>query len=218
MDLTEPPDDIDVPGEVVNKPQRSASVKRSRSPDQTHSVSKRARSTTATSQRSLSPKRDYPRGTSRVTRPTLSRPVQAQDLANFKSDMTSLIQDMIQSSLSSFASQFKANTGSKGDSSQDQAHDISQDQDQDLEQDPSPGQVDHVDPPEGEEIQGASEEYDPDLHQGDPNLSQLVLTEEEQRDFYYFNEASTSSQSKKGKPCYGRFPKRIQILFASSTG
>ena len=47
-----------------------------------------------------------------VTRPTPTspiqsedRPVQARDLADFKSDMTSLIQDMIQSSLSSFASQ-----------------------------------------------------------------------------------------------------------------
>ena len=55
--------------------------------------------------------------------------MQAQDLANFKTDMTSLIQDMIQSSLSSFASQFKANSGSKGDSSQDQAQEISRDPD-----------------------------------------------------------------------------------------
>ena len=59
------------------------------------------------------PLKGYPRGTSTVTRPTPSspikvkdRPVQAQDLADFKSDMTSSIQDMIQSSLSSFASQF----------------------------------------------------------------------------------------------------------------
>ena len=56
-----------------------------------------------------------------------------------------------------------------------------------------------MDPPEGEEGELASEEEDPDLHQGDPNLSQLVLTEKEQRDFDSFNEASTSSQSKKGK-------------------
>ena len=42
VDLTEPPEDIDAPGEVVNKPQRSASVKRSRSPGKTHIVSKRA--------------------------------------------------------------------------------------------------------------------------------------------------------------------------------
>ena len=123
VDLTEPPIDIYAPVEVINKPQRSASVKRSRSQDQTHSVSKRARSTTATSKRSLSPKRDYPRGTSTVTRPTPSsptlsspikiqdRPVQAQDLANFKTDMTSLIQDMIQSSLSSLPPSLKIALG-----------------------------------------------------------------------------------------------------------
>ena len=40
VDLTEPPEDIDAPGEVVNKPQRSPSVKRSRSPGKTHIVSK----------------------------------------------------------------------------------------------------------------------------------------------------------------------------------
>ena len=97
---------------------------------------------------------------------------------------------LIQSSLSSFASQFKASSGSKGDYSQDQVHEISRDHD--LEQD-------HVDPPEGEEGELASEEEDPDLHQRDPNLSQLVLTEEEQRDFDSFKEASTSSQCKKGK-------------------
>ena len=101
-DLTESPVDIDAPVEVINKPRRSASVKRSRSQDQKHSVSKRARSSTATSKRSLSPKRDYPRGTSTVTRSTPSspikievRPVQAQDFANFKTDITSLIQYMI---------------------------------------------------------------------------------------------------------------------------
>ena len=85
---------------------------------------------------------------------------------------------MIQSSLSLFVSQFKSSSGNKRESSQDLAHKISRDQG--LEQDPSPGQVDHVDPPKGEEGELASEEEDPDLHQGDPHLSQLVLTEEEQ--------------------------------------
>ena len=81
---------------VNNKSDRS--VKRSRSQDQTHSVSKRAKAATTNSQRSLSPKRDYPRGTSTVTRPNPTSPiqsedgpVQAQDLADFKSDMTFLI-------------------------------------------------------------------------------------------------------------------------------
>ena len=86
-------------------------------------------------QRQLPRDPSLPKGTTRtstVTRPTLAspinvedRPVQAQDLPNFKTNMTSLIQDMSQSSLSSFASQFKANSGSKGDSSQDQAQEIS---------------------------------------------------------------------------------------------
>ena len=40
-----------------------------------------------------------------------------------------------------------------------------------------------MDSPEGEEGELASEEVDPDLHQGDSNLSQLALTEEEQGDF-----------------------------------
>ena len=111
-----------------------------------------------------------------------------------------MIQDMNQSFLSLFVSQLKANSsGSKGESSQDQAYKISRDQDQELEQDPSPSLVDHVNPPEGEEGELTSEKEDPDLHQRNPNLSQLVLTEEELRDFDSFNEASTNFHSKKGK-------------------
>ena len=94
-------------------------------------ASKLARPETPTSQRSLSPQRDYPQGT--VTKPSQAspkhaedRPVQAQDLANFKSDMTSLIKDMIQSSLSTIASQFKPESGGKGGSSQDQEQDQNQ--------------------------------------------------------------------------------------------
>ena len=67
---------------------RSASAKRARPRDQaTTNVSKRARSSASTSRRSLSPRRDYPRGTSTVTRPSRAslkcaedRPVHAQDL------------------------------------------------------------------------------------------------------------------------------------------
>ena len=55
-----------------------------------------------------------------------------------------------------------------------------------------------MDPSEGKEGELASEEEDPDLHQGNPNLSQLVMTEEEQQAFDSLNEASTSSQNKKG--------------------
>ena len=91
----------------------------------------------------------------------------------------------------------KANSGSKGDSSQVQVQvqEISRDPDQDLEQD----QVDHVNPPEEEGGLASEDDEDPVLQQGDPDLSQLVLTEKEQQDFDSFNEASTSSQIKKGK-------------------
>ena len=68
------------------------------------------------------------------------RLVHARDLAYFKSDMTTLIQDMIQSSPSSFASQFESDSLSKGDSSQDPAQRISRDQG------PSPDHVYHVSP------------------------------------------------------------------------
>ena len=40
-----------------------------------------------------------------------------------------------------------------------------------------------MDSPEGEEGELASEEVDPNLHLGDSILSQLALTEKEQRDF-----------------------------------
>ena len=83
--------------------------------------------------------------------------------------MTFLIQNMIQSSLSTFASQFKSDSGGKGESF--------------LHREPSP---DHVDPSEGEEGELASDEEDPGLDRGDPNLTQLVLTEEEQRNFESF--------------------------------
>ena len=79
VDLTEPQEETDAPGEVdeiIDKPSRSTSVKRSRSQDQSeqaHAKAKRARSatitSTITSQRSLSPRRDYPRGTSTITKP-----------------------------------------------------------------------------------------------------------------------------------------------------
>ena len=119
-------------GDVETKSGRSVSSKRSRSRDQAPKFSKPARCKTVSSHRSLSPQTDYPRGTSTVTKPSQvspkqaeDRPVQAQDLASFKSDMTTLIKDMIQSSLSTFASQFKSDSGDKGKSSQDQAHKIS---------------------------------------------------------------------------------------------
>ena len=47
-----------------------------------------------------------------------------------------------------------------------------------------------------------SEEEDPNLYHGDPNLSQFLITEEEQREFHSFNdhnEDAMRSQYKKGK-------------------
>ena len=69
-----------------------------------------------------------------------------------------------------------------------------------------------MDPSEGEEGDLASDEEDPGLHRGDPNLTQLVLTEEEQRDFESFTLASPSvpQKGKNGKPLYGRVPRRIR--------
>ena len=91
---------------------RSASAKRARPRDQASTnVSKLARSNASTSRRSLSPRRDYPRGTITVMRPSQAspkhaedRPVHGQDLKVFKADMTSMLADMLQSSFSNFAS------------------------------------------------------------------------------------------------------------------
>ena len=108
------------------------------------------------------------------------KPVQAQDLAAFKSDMPTLIKDIIQSSLSSFASQFKSDSVDKGESFQD--HETSRDK----EHSPDPSE----DPSEGKEGELASEGEDPELDQGDPYLDQLMLTEEEEKDFESFTLAS----------------------------
>ena len=67
---------------------------------------------------SPSPKRDYPRGTCTVTRPSQASPrkaehtvTPAQDLEAFKADMTSMLSDMLQASFQKFASQFNTNSG-----------------------------------------------------------------------------------------------------------
>ena len=67
--------------------------------------------------------------------------------------------------------------------------------------------LDCVDPSKGEgEL--ASDEEEPDLNQGDPNLDQLMLTEDEQKDFESFPLASLSISLQKGirgvEPLYGR--------------
>ena len=85
---------------------RSASAKRPRPEDQaTGKAPKRARSA-STSRKSLSPRRNYPRGTCTATRPSQAspqraqdRPAPVQDLEAFEADMTSMLSDMLQSSL-----------------------------------------------------------------------------------------------------------------------
>ena len=98
---------------------------RARPKDQATKKAKAKRAGSAsTSQRSSSPKRDYPRGTCTVTRPSQASPrkaehtvTPAQDLESFKADMTSMLSDMLQSSLKKFASQFNTNSGGQGNNS-----------------------------------------------------------------------------------------------------
>ena len=54
-------------------------------------------------------------------------------------------------------------------------------------------QVDPLEREEGELL--ASEEEDPNLHQGDPSLTQLVMTEEEQQDLDSFAVAVAVDQA-----------------------
>ena len=80
----------------VDPCERSASVARARPQDQVTKQAKAKRAGSAsTSRRSPSPKRDYPRGTCTVTRPSQASPrkaehtvTPAQDLEAFKADMT----------------------------------------------------------------------------------------------------------------------------------
>ena len=103
---------------------RSASAKRAAPQDQASTnVSKCARYSASTSHKSLSPRRDYPRGTDTATKPAQAspscaenRPVHAQDLEVFKADMTSMLADMLNSSLAKFASQLKSGSEGQGDS------------------------------------------------------------------------------------------------------
>ena len=163
---------------------RSASVKRARPQEQQATTTKRARSSALTSRRSLSPRRDHPRGTSTVARPSQAspeqaenRPVHAQDLEIFKADMTSMLADMLKSSLSDFASQLKPSSGGQGDavSTQNVASDI--------EKEPS------VHDNRSERGYSASDE-DPIVTPGDPKLENPMMTEEEEKDFETFVLAS----------------------------
>ena len=110
----------------VDSSERSASVARARPQDQATKQAKAKRAGSAsTSRRSpSSPKRDYPRGTCTVTRPSQASPrkaehtvTPAQDLEAFKADMTSMLSDMLQVSFQKFASQFNTNSGGQGNNS-----------------------------------------------------------------------------------------------------
>ena len=170
---------------------RSASVKRPRPKDQaTDKAPKRARSA-STSRRSLSPKRDYPRGTCTATRPSQAspkraedRPAPAQDLEAFNTDMTSMLSDMLQSSFSKFASLFNPSSGGQGDSVPTQT--VTSVPTTDVASD-------HEDIPPGPEDQSEGEivdsEGDP-VDTGIPRLDSLKMTEEEERDFDNFSLAS----------------------------
>ena len=99
----------------------SASAKRPRPKDQAAvKALKRARSA-STSRRSLSPRRDYPRGTCTATTPSQAspkraqdRPAPAQDLEAFQADIT-CCQTCFSPPLV-FASQFKPSSGGQGKS------------------------------------------------------------------------------------------------------
>ena len=105
--------------------ERSASVARARPQDQVTKQAKAKRAgSTSTPRRSPSPKRDYPRGTCTVTRPSQASPrkaehtvTPAQDLEAFKADMTSRLSDMLQTSFQKFASQFNTKSGGQGNNS-----------------------------------------------------------------------------------------------------
>ena len=109
----------------VDSSEGSASVARARPQDQVTKQAKAKRAgSTSTPRRSPSPKRDYPRGTCTVTRPSQASPrkaehtvTPAQDLEAFKADMTSMLSDMLQTSFQKFASQFNTNSGGQGNNS-----------------------------------------------------------------------------------------------------
>ena len=185
----------------VDSSERSASVARARPQDQVtkHAKARRAGST-STSRRSPSPKRDYPRGTCTVTRPSQASPrkaehtvAPAQDLEAFKADMTLMLSDMLQASFQQFASQFNTNSGGQGNNSKEDTipkqvlsePTVDVASDDDNENSPHRGPEDQS---EGEITEG---EADP-AHSGLPTLEQLKMSKEEQQDYDAFSLASVS--------------------------
>ena len=174
---------------------------RARPQDQITKQAKAKRAgSTSTSRRSPSPKRDYPRGTCTVTRPSQASPrkaehtvAPAQDLEAFKADMTSMLSDMLQASFQRFASQFNTNSGGQGNNSKEDTipkqvlsePTVDVASDDDIENSPHRGPEDQS---EGEITEG---EADP-AGSGLPTLEQLKMSKEEQQDYDAFSLASVS--------------------------
>ena len=188
---------VQVEGDV-DFSKRSASATRARPEDQFTSKAKAKRARSAsTSRRSPSPKRNYLRGTCTATRPSQASPKRAehtltpaQDLEEFKADMTSMLSDMLQASLSKFASQFNPSSGGQGDSAPTQtvASEPTVDVASNDDDSPSRGLEDQS---EGEIIDSEGEPADPTVA-GIPILGNLKMSEEEQREYDAFSLASVS--------------------------
>ena len=188
----------------VDPSERSASVARARPQDQVTQPVKRAGSISTSHRSPSSPKRDYPRGTCTVTRPSQASPRKAehtvppaQDLEAFKADMTSMLSDMLQSSFEKFASQFNTNPGGQSKDSQEDTvpkqvysePTVDVASDDDIENFPQRGPQDQS---EGEVTDG---EADP-VESGLPTLEQLKMSKEEQQDYDAFSLASVSAPSR----------------------
>ena len=187
--------------EVNVDSERSAGVARARPQDQVTKQAKAKRAgSTSTSRRSPSPKRDYPRGTCTVTRPSQASPrkaehtvAPAQDLEAFKADMTSMLSDMLQASFQRFASQFNTNSGGQGNNSKEDTipkqvlsePTVDVASDDDIENSPHRGPEDQS---EGEITEGEADPADSGL----PTLEQLKMSKEEQQDYDAFSLASVS--------------------------
>ena len=184
----------------VDSFERSASVARARPQDQVTQQVKRAGSISTSHRSPSSPKRDYPRGTCTVTRPSQASPRKAehtvppaQDLEAFKADMTSMLSDMLQSFFQKFASQFNTNPGGQSKDSQEDTvpkqvysePTVDVASDDDIENSPHRGPQDQS---EGEVTDG---EADP-VVSGLPTLEQLKMSKEEQQDYDAFSLASVS--------------------------
>ena len=173
----------------VDSSERSATVARARPQDQVTKQAKAKRAGSAsTSRRSPSPKRDYPRGTCTVTRPSQASPrkaehtvTPAQDLEAFKADMTSMLSDMLQASFQKFASQFNTNSGGQGNNSYEDTvpkrsfsePTVEVVSDDDNDKSPQQGPEDQS---EGEFSEGEADPTDTGL----PTLEQLKMSKEEQ--------------------------------------